>query len=328
MRIELIDSDAGLQALIPEWAALWRRVPTSAPFQSPLWLTAWWSQFGTGIPRIITARAGGALIGVLPLYELHETDSIKLLPLGISVSDYIDALIDPAYPDIPDLLLAAIADIIFSQQCHLPDLPPDAALRRAASPHNLREICDPGPPCPVLILPADPDDLAAVVPRKTLRDVRQAQSRSEAVGPVTIETADLSTVDGALEALFCLHQKRWRKRGEEGVLADPAVRRFHHEAASAFCAAGILRLYELRIGTTLAGVYYGFHSNRKAYAYLGGFDPEMTRLSPGAQLLQHAICAAIHEGAREFHFLRGGESYKYAWGATDQFNLARTFRRP
>jgi CelD/BcsL family acetyltransferase involved in cellulose biosynthesis len=121
---------------------------------------------------------------------------------------------------------------------------------------------------------------------------------------------------------------RWRERGEEGVVADPAVRQFHREAASAFCAAGMLRLYRLRIGNTLAGIYYGFHCNRKAYAYLGGFDPEMVRLSPGAQLLHHAICAAIHEGAPEFHFLRGGESYKYAWGAADRYNLARTFRRP
>ena len=53
----------------------------------------------------------------------------------------------------------------------------------------------------------------------------------------------------------------------------------------------------------------------------------MTRLSPGAQLLDHAIRAAISEGAREFHFLRGGESYKYLWGAVDRLNLSRTFTR-
>ena len=89
----------------------------------------------------------------------------------------------------------------------------------------------------------------------------------------------------------------------------------------------MLRLYRLRIAGTVVGVYYGFHCHGKAYAYLGGFDPDMTRLSPGAQLLHHAICAAIAEGAREFHFLRGGESYKYCWGAVDRFNLVRTFRR-
>jgi CelD/BcsL family acetyltransferase involved in cellulose biosynthesis len=224
-------------------------------------------------------------------------------------------------------LLAAILDVPLWQECYLPDLPPHAALADARPPADVLETRNPGPLCPVLTLPSDPADLATVVPRKTLRDVRQAHARSEAIGPVAIEAADLSTVDAALDDLFRLHEKRWRGRGESGVLADPAVREFHREAAHAFCEAGMLRLYRLRIGDSIAGVYYGFHCNGKAYAYLGGFESELTRLSPGAQLLHHAISVAIAEGAREFHFLRGGESYKYAWGAIDRPNLARTLRR-
>jgi len=40
-----------------------------------------------------------------------------------------------------------------------------------------------------------------------------------------------------------------------------------------------------------------------------------------------AIEAAIAEGAREFHFLRGREAYKYEWGAVDRWNRRRSFRR-
>jgi CelD/BcsL family acetyltransferase involved in cellulose biosynthesis len=157
--------------------------------------------------------------------------------------------------------------------------------------------------------------------------VRQAHARTETIGPIAIETAEHATIDTALDDLFRLHEERWHERGEAGVLADPAVRAFHRAAAREFCAAGMLRLYRLRIADAVAGVYYGFQQGDNAYAYLGGFDPEMTRLSPGAQLLDYAIRAAIGEGVREFHFLRGGENYKYAWGAADRVNLARTFRR-
>jgi len=327
MHIERIDTEKEMEALVPDWIGLWQRVPGATPFQSPHWLLPWWRQFGTGMPRIFTARAEQRLIGVLPLYELHEPGCVKLLPIGISVSDYIDALADPAYPDVTDVLIAASCDIPGWQECHLPDLPPDSALSRAAAPSGLAETRQSGPCCPVLALPSDPADLATVVPRKTLRDVRQAHARSETVGSVVLDTADLDTIDLALDDLFRLHQERWHKRGEAGVLADPVVRAFHRDAARAFCEAGVLRLYRLRISDTVAGVYYGFQHSGNAYAYLGGFDPEMTRLSPGAQLLDHAIRAAIAEGAREFHFLRGGESYKYAWGAVDQFNLSRTFTR-
>jgi CelD/BcsL family acetyltransferase involved in cellulose biosynthesis len=328
VRIEHIDSEDGLAALVPEWNALWHHVPNAAPFQSPLWLMAWWHQFGTGAPHIVTARNGGRLIGVLPLYELHEPGCIKLLPFGISVSDCLDALVHPAHRDAADALLAAIADIPSWQECHLPDLPPDAALAGASAPPGLVETRNPGPPCPVLGLPGDPAELATVVLRKTLRDVRQAHARSEALGPVRIEAADPSAVDAALEDLFRLHEKRWRDRGKAGVLAHPAVRAFNREAARGFCEAEMLRLYRLWIAGAVVGVYYGFHCNGNAYAYLGGFEPDMPRLSPGAQLLHHAICAAIADGASEFHFLRGGESYKYAWGAVDRFNSARSLRRP
>jgi len=327
MHIERIDTDKEMEALMPDWLGLWQRVPGATPFQSPHWLLPWWRQFGTGMPRIFTARAEQRLIGVLPLYELHEPGCVKLLPIGISVSDYIDALADPAYPDVTDVLIAASCDIPGWQECHLPDLPPDSALSRAAAPSGLAETRQSGPCCPVLALPSDPADLATVVPRKTLRDVRQAHARSETVGSVVLDTADLDTIDLALDDLFRLHQERWHKRGEAGVLADPVVRAFHRDAARAFCEAGILRLYRLQIGGTVVGVYYGFQHGGNAYAYLGGFDPEMTRLSPGAQLLDHAIRAALAEGVREFHFLRGGESYKYAWGAVDRLNISRTFRR-
>jgi CelD/BcsL family acetyltransferase involved in cellulose biosynthesis len=88
-----------------------------------------------------------------------------------------------------------------------------------------------------------------------------------------------------------------------------------------------LRLYRLRIAGAVAAVYYGFTWRDRSYAYLGGFDPDLPRLSLGAQTLYHAMREAIAEGCREFHFLRGGEAYKYAWGAEDQWNSARTFRR-
>jgi CelD/BcsL family acetyltransferase involved in cellulose biosynthesis len=89
----------------------------------------------------------------------------------------------------------------------------------------------------------------------------------------------------------------------------------------------MLRLYRLHIGERVAAVYYGFAWRGRSYAYIGGFDPELPRLSPGAMILHHAISAAIAEESGEFDFLRGGEAYKYAWGAVDRRNAARTWWR-
>jgi len=111
------------------------------------------------------------------------------------------------------------------------------------------------------------------------------------------------------------------------VLADPRVRRFHGDAILGLLQAGLARLYALEIGGSTAGVYYGFVHAGRAFAYLHGFDPTYEYESPGTILVGHAIEEAVREGAREFHFLRGRESYKYRWGARDRWNRRRTFRR-
>jgi CelD/BcsL family acetyltransferase involved in cellulose biosynthesis len=327
MRVMCIEDDAGVAWFAAEWEALSRRLPNATPFQSPVWLLAWWRRFGTGMPRVLAAWEGEALAGVLPLYELHEPGIRKLLPIGIGVSDYVDALIDPASPDTADALMRAVGDIPGWQECHLPDLPPGAALLGATVPLRVQEERRQTVSCPMLALPASVDELARIVPKKTLRDCRQAASRAAAVGGAVVETADAGSVQPCLDDLFQLHAARWQTRGEGGVLADPAVQAFHREAAAALCETGMLRLYRLRIGDDAAGVYYGFCCNGRAYAYIGGFDPSLSRLSPGALLLRHAIAEAIAEGAREFHFLRGGEAYKYSWGAVDRWNSARTLKR-
>jgi CelD/BcsL family acetyltransferase involved in cellulose biosynthesis len=111
------------------------------------------------------------------------------------------------------------------------------------------------------------------------------------------------------------------------VLADETVQAFQADAIGRLGEAGLLRLFLLRIGDATAGAYYGFHHGSRAFAYIGGFDPDFTFESPGTILMGHAIEEAVREGAREFHLLRGQEAYKYEWGAIDRWNQRRSFRR-
>jgi len=128
----------------------------------------------------------------------------------------------------------------------------------------------------------------------------------------------IQSVDEVLEALFRFEDQRWSERGGKSVLADPAIQRFHRVACYGLEAAGSLRLYVLKLEGRIIAVYYGFLYRDRACYYLGGFDSDFANLSPGKLLLAHAIEQAVREGAREFDFLRGQESYKYEWGAVDK----------
>lgn len=327
IEIAKISDAEAIASLLPEWETLWQRDPAATPFQSSAWQTAWWRHFGTAEPVLLTLRSGGELVALLPLYRLREPGCCKLLPIGVGMSDYIAALLDPSAGDATGMLIPAIAETDGWDECWLPDLIADGGLEKAPTGPGLQTRTAEASPCPILELPAAGSGLGAVVPRKTLRDLRQAQTRAAAAGGVIIERVGGDRLDAAIDDLFRLHEQRWRARGESGVCVDRCVRAFHREAAHALLAAGMLRLYRLWISEAVAAVYYGFAAKGTAYAYVGGFDISQQRFSPGTQIIAHAIAEAIAEGAVRFDFLRGQEAYKYAWGAVDRRKISRHLSR-
>jgi CelD/BcsL family acetyltransferase involved in cellulose biosynthesis len=323
-----IDDPAGLAKLEPEWWQLWSSCPTATPFQSPAWLLPWWNAFAPGRLCVITGYDAGRLAVLAPLYLEQGAYGLQLLPLGVSISDYVDILFDP------DCEMAACHGMAAHlvqcgpiwQRLELGELAPDAAALRLLAPADCEDCVEFSTACPVLPLPSDGAIEAHVSPRKR-RDIHLAHNRTERRGSMEVVVADHNSALPILENLIRLHGSRWQSRGAAGVLRDPGVQRFHRAAVPRLLQAGLLRLCELRIAGDTAGVYYGLQHRARAFAYIGGFDPRYAFESPGTTLLEHALNQAIRDGAREFHFLRGRETYKYQWGAVDRWNRRRTFHR-
>jgi CelD/BcsL family acetyltransferase involved in cellulose biosynthesis len=331
LTVEAVSDIRTLVTLEPAWWSLWHRSRTATPFQSPAWLIPWWRAFAPGEMFVVVVWHSARLLGMLPLYIDSRSADVRLLPIGISVSDYLDVLVDAGWEND---VLAAISGFLASgptpwTHWEMPDLAPEA-LAMALRPSD---ECDVSitrtTSAPVLTLPAGVGGLDAAIPARKRRDIRMAWHRADRCGSVAIQRADAASVGGAVDELFRLHGARWRSRDEPGVLADVRLRRFHGEAAPKLVQADLARIYTLAIGDETAGVYYGLAHNRRHYAYLCGFDPQFERESPGTILIAHAIEQAMGESAEEFHFLRGGEAYKYQWGATDRWNSHRAIaRRP
>jgi CelD/BcsL family acetyltransferase involved in cellulose biosynthesis len=164
------------------------------------------------------------------------------------------------------------------------------------------------------------------VPAKRLTGLRHERARAARLGAVEIVEAGAEP-NAFLDALLLLHAARWQGRGEAGVLADARVQGFHREALPLLAAQGLSRCTLLRIGGEVAAAHYGLADGRRAFFYIGGFDPRFAAGSPGSLLIGHAIAEAKREGRAEFHFLRGQEPYKYAWGAQDRPNGRRLWER-
>jgi CelD/BcsL family acetyltransferase involved in cellulose biosynthesis len=316
-----------LLAIESAWWLLWGRCSRRTPFQSPGWLLSWYLAFRPGNPVAFAFWEAGRLIGIVPFYANHKTDGFHLRSFGIAVSDFFDMLVEPGCEDlVVDALAMALAAETGWSVITFDELPPDAiALRLKNLPACIvsEQMTS---TCPVLML----DGRAPVesnFPPRMRRKLRMAHHRASRRGGVQFILADEGGAQPTFDRLVGLHTARWQSRDEAGVLADERVRQFHANVIKVLCPKSVAKLYELRIAGQTAAAYYGFYDAGRAYAYIAGFDPRFAYESPGSLLLEHVIADSVSAGAREFHFLRGSETYKYAWGARDCQNRRRQFVR-
>ena len=314
MTAEIIDDEAGLLAMVPEWRALWR-ASGAGPFQSPEWLMPWWAAFGTGRPLVVVAREGGAVRGVFPAYVLGEGAEAKVLPMGAGTTDYLDVLGGGAEALLHALLRRASEEGV--RRLDLMDVPPDAGLRGATARAGWRGVWHEGEACPVLRV--------ADVPPGIRRKLRMNRNRAERAGGWSVRAATAATLEGDFGTLVALHGGRWAGDGEPGVLIDPAVLRFHRLAAPGLLAAGMMRLCVLEVGAVPAAAIMALLGPGRIYFYLSGYDRAQAFVSPGTLLLGAMLEQAESEGRGEAHLLRGREGYKYAWGAVDRLNAGCGF---
>jgi CelD/BcsL family acetyltransferase involved in cellulose biosynthesis len=311
-----------------EHADLWARDPRATAFQHPAWLNAWWTHLGGGERIDLEARDdAGRLIGALPAFIWVDEGRRKLVPVGAGHSDYLDALIDPAFVQQGMMALwrAAEEHRELWNEMLLHDVRPDSPLL-GALPEGWHAQDGETAICPVLTIPPDRDVLGALS-RSRRRKIVHDRNRADSLGGVTTEFARADQIDEVLDALFALHAARWQAAGEPGVLADPKVQAFHRAAAPALMTAGLLRLAVVRHDGRIVAVLLGLVDRSRWSSYIIGIDHSIPGQSFGTLAFATLIEAAVAAGAAEFHFLRGEEEYKYRWGAEPMRTVRRVICR-
>lgn len=269
---------------------------------------------------VLTMRVAGVLLGLAPMYV---KDGVVRL-VGSGISDYLGLLLDPS-------IEAAGAEAFFAHMarcggwslCTLQDLRPSSALLSMKPPDGLRTMIAPGEVCLGINLSptvqAFRSQHGGRGVKKTLKRLSRENIRAEAA-------VDENETRSFMECLFRLHTRRWMAVGKSGVLHEPETRSFHMDAAIGFQKKGMLWLYRMTLDGRELSVLYGFVHRRRLYAYLMGFDPEFSVLSPGRLILLFSAEECIRKGVYGLDFLRGGEKYKYDWSPleTRNYNLTIT----
>jgi CelD/BcsL family acetyltransferase involved in cellulose biosynthesis len=322
MKIAVLET---LDALGPErWGDLAARSDTGTVFLSWAWQHQWAAAFATEPLRVLAATdEGGALAGVLPLYQdrdcsWHDGDGCSRIVGGVDVSDYLDALIARGQERaVWDAFLAHCATTRGEWELRgIRAASPTRELIAALAPaHGLRAEIDVEERCPVLPLPGTWDAYLASLRGKDRHELKRKTRRLEAElagSHVRLVTAGEGW-EPALGEFLVLHRA---SRVGKAKFMDERMERFFRAALGALAADGLARLWFLDAADGPVASFVCLERGDTVGLYNSGFDPARARLAPGIVLLGHLIRDAIERGMRVFDFLRGEEAYKYDFGPT------------
>lgn len=185
--------------------------------------------------------------------------------------------------------------------------------------------------CPVVTVPEglDWEGYLGTLDKKDRHEIRRKVRRAEAAGPCVFNFVD--PTPAAVEQFVELHDARW---GEAGLFpANPGGQRSRRfiarlaELERAEGAARQLRLGQFEVAGRVIFATLGFDDGT-CYFYNAGLDPAARDLSPGVSGAAAYLRAELEGGCRRFDFLRGGEAYKYEWGARDEVLERLLIMRP
>lgn len=328
MDLELHRTPDVFDRLRPEWNDLLARAVCRVPFLRAEYLRSWWEHRGGGEwPQaelcVVTAREAGRLVGVAPLFAARNRDGRPaLLLLGsIEISDYLDLIVErPRADAFCAALLGRLAapdvpawDVL--DWYNLPAVSPTrAALARAAAARGWPACQHVLEPVPAIPLPGDWDTyLANQVDKKERQEIRRKLRRAEAYDlPVTwrlLRGREYTPADGRdFLTMMALAD-------DKAGFLTPAMRAQFESMLQAAAEADWLHLAFLEVGGQRAAAYLSFDYDGRLYVYNSAIDPSFAALSAGWVLLSYLLQWSIQNGRKEFDFMRGGEDYKFRFGA-------------
>lgn len=332
MQLSLIQSIDELTTISNEWNDLLACCSAShVPFLRSEYLRVWWSTLGGGewdsgdLFTVIARQENGELAGVAPLFftNNHTGESALMLLGSIEISDYLDFIVSPSLADefAEALLLFLGSDPsprwkILDLYNILEDSASLDALLKAASKFGWKFDVEKLQPCPYIPLPGDWETYLGGIDKKQRHEIRRKMRRLEAHTEPTswYFVSDPLRLDDEITAFFQLMSEDPEKKSFlTGKMRDQ-LRSCMHAAFD----AGWLQLVFMEIAGRKAASYLNFDYAGHVWVYNSGFSSEFRELSPGWVLLSNLLKWSNENQRLAFDFMRGGEDYKYRFGAVDR----------
>ncbi len=342
LSIEIVGDTVSFAALEKEWEKLLSKSQATI-FQTFEWQHTWWKYYGSTSEHqlyIIVFRSGDVVVGIAPFFiqsysMFHFNIHRKLLLLGSGLGSPRSALLSLERQgplDYLDIISArgfeeATAEALVTflesgnhlwDDIELQNIPESSVIYRHVLPlckgRGLTVLKETEDLCPIIHLTGTTDEFLSSKRRSLRRNLRYVQ-RGFLENPDYIleDAAKAGNIDGAIQVLSQLHQKRWNATGYPGLFSDPRFGLMIAGVAKALREKGELWLKILRHEGKAIAVNLGFRFNNTMYTYTSGFDHDTGATGnsgAGSALVFLSIIDSIGSGLSTVDLGRGTESYK------------------
>ncbi len=332
-----------LHRLRPAWESLLSQIPHATIFNTWEWLAPWWHAYGKNRELMVLAffEGGTRLVGLAPLSVTPKRSALSvryrllgLLGDGSGDSDNLDFL---ALPGFEKSVVKSFLDFLEQDRsvwdcCQLNTVPDGSPVLG----HLLDELKERRWPEAIhprlrsaVALPVDWDSYLSQISknerRKLLYYTRRVAKRFKAEFYKCSEESDLPV---SLNALFELHNKRWRSLGESGTFLSAERRQFYIKLAQFLLRRGWLDFWLLKLNDETVAAQFALRYRDTVYALQEGFDPAYALESVGFVLRGHVLRELISEGVRHYDFLATPNPSKQRFGAVAGSYIDIHFARP
>jgi len=327
MHVEVFTADSAFHDLRAEWSQLLSQVPFQSVFFTPQWQETWWRHFGTTHQlHMLTVRSNeGTLQGLAPLMSRNGLDGSPRLELlgDLELCDYLDVLMLPAQQrevgrTVVEYLVGHGSD---EMELCLQNLGQHSSTSEVFHDHlinrGLTVEVEQIETCPTVVLPLDWEVYLATLRGKDRHELRRKLRRAEATARLAYRvTSDIAQLDEDVDTFVTLHRMS-QQDAKQGFMT-PEKEAFFRDMARQLWPQGWLDLAFLSADGEPIATLCCFAYGSTYAAYNSGYHPAYAELSAGIVLFAERIRTAIARGFTAFDFMRGNESYKYRFGATDR----------
>ncbi len=290
-----------------DWRNLLNLTPGSIPFLSYEWFKSYYKTILEVEPEIMVFSNNGNIVGIIPGIIKNET--IKLLS-DSRITDINDLIYIPGYEE---KIIKEFSTYIMNEDLHL-DLFPireDSILIRLLPSFLEGLSINRTDLSPMLTLSPSWDKYLEGLNGKVRHELRRKLRKASGVYIKNLNPDEV-------EILFKLMSD---SNSNKRDFLSMEIRNFFKEITRSFFVRKWLRLRAIYLNSQPVGIILAFHSKKHVYLYNTGYDPDFSYLSPGIVTIALDIKDAIEKRFNYYNFLRGGEDFKFQFGAKEHYAM-------